>query len=118
MAILHQASNWCPNTFVKRNVGKYLLTLGLPLLQMVTKNGFQLPCLQQPKRFSHQPSRKKMWGGAYGKLLMKAFQKHMICLHFWSPLDNGGVLDGDPFWVCQMGPKKLVPIQYTPTIRW
>jgi hypothetical protein len=41
---------------------------------------------------------KKIYIGVYffrKKHFMKAFQKHMTCPFFWSPLDSGGVSDDD-----------------------
>lgn len=47
MVILHQESHRCLSSHVcqsiKTKARKYLLTLGLPLLQMVIKNGFRSP---------------------------------------------------------------------------
>jgi hypothetical protein len=41
-------------TFVKMDTRKSLIILGLPPLQLATKNKFWLPILWQPKNFGHQ----------------------------------------------------------------
>ncbi len=54
---------------------------------------FQLPLFVVIEYF--QSAQKGSMPYAFKKPLMRAFQKHMACLCFWSPLDGEGVSDVD-----------------------
>jgi hypothetical protein len=89
MVILCRESHWCPSSHVHHvhqdGHKKYLLALGLPLLWIVTQNGFQVPILRQSKFFSHQ---------AYGN--EKCLIANLATTEsFQSPSDRPPPLDGD-----------------------
>ncbi len=65
----------------------------ISIAKLVAIENFRLPLSMVTKTF--QSPQKGCVSYVFGKSLMTTFQKHITCLHFWSPSNNGGVLIGD-----------------------